>query len=80
MPVTNVDWLIAVVLAAILAGAHLWASRIAGLPQRTQDTLASLGGGVAVGYVFVHLMPELASGGKELSEANIVQFAPTPVA
>ena len=80
VPVTNVDWLIAVVLAAILAGAHLWASRVAGRPQRTQDTLASLGGGVAVGYVFVHLMPELASGGKELSEANIVPFAPTPVA
>jgi hypothetical protein len=39
-----------------------------------------MGGGVAVGYVFVHLMPELASGGKELSDADIVPFAPTPVA
>ena len=77
---TNIDWLIAIVLAASLAAAHLSASKVAGLKERTQDTLASLGGGVAVAYVFVHLMPELATGGKELSDANVVSFAPTPVA
>lgn len=77
---TNLDWLIAVILAVSLAVAHLTASKVAGLPQRTQDLLASVGGGVAIAYVFVHLMPELSTGGKELSDQHIVPFAPTPVA
>ncbi len=80
VPVTNLDWLIAIALAASLAVAHLTASKVAAWPQKTQDSLASVGGGVAIAYVFVHLMPELATGGKELSDANVVPFAPTPVA
>ena len=42
-------------------------------------SLASLGGGTAVAYIFVHLMPELAVGGKSLTELNIAKYTPTPI-
>lgn len=76
---TEAQWLIAAALAAALAAAHFFAYRVAKLPGRTQDVLASVGGGAAIAYVFVHLMPELALGGRELSELDITAFTPTPI-
>ncbi|MDC0277653.1 hypothetical protein OAK87_01615 [bacterium] len=41
---------------------------------------ASFGGGAGIAYVFVHLLPELASHGQALSEApGMESFAPTPI-
>jgi len=76
---TEAEWLIAAVLAAALAAAHFFAYRVSKLPDKTQDILASVGGGTAIAYVFVHLMPELALGGRELSELDITAFTPTPI-
>lgn len=76
---TGAEWAIAATLALALAASHFFAYRVSRMPDRTQDVLASVGGGAAIAYVFVHLMPELAIGGRELSELDITQFTPTPI-
>ena len=39
-----------------------------------------VGGGAGLAYVFVHLLPELASGGSELSDARgLIDYVPTPL-
>jgi hypothetical protein len=76
---TATEWVIAGALAGALVVVHLVAPRVARLPGVAQDRLASVGGGVAVAYVFVQLLPELAEGGRSLSDLPIADFAPTPV-
>ena len=76
---TESQWLIAAVLAVALAAAHFFAYRVSRFSDKTQDVLASVGGGAAIAYIFVHLMPELAIGGRELSELDIATFTPTPI-
>lgn len=73
------QWLIAGVLAVVLVIIHLIAPRVARMGDQTQLRLASIGGGVAVAYVFVQVMPELADGGRSLSDLQISDFAPTPI-
>lgn len=73
------EWSLAAGLAAVLIAVHLLAPIIARVTPSRQDRLASLGGGVAVAYVFVQLMPELAAGGETLSDTAIAEFAPTPI-
>ena len=73
------EWLAAGALALVLAAAHFFAYRVSRLSTRTQDVLASVGGGAAIAYIFVHLMPELAVGGRDLTELDIAQFTPTPI-
>ena len=73
------EWVIAGVLVASLIVVHLIAPWVARLPSRTQDRLASIGGGAAVAYVFVHLLPELAEGGKALTDLPLTDYAPTPL-
>ncbi len=79
MDMTAMEWTIAVGLAMTLVVVHLVAPRIARLPGLAQQRLASVGGGVAVAYVFVQLLPELAAGGRSLTELPIADFAPTPI-
>ena len=52
----------------IIASCHWYAVALAAQSDSQQQRLASLGGGAGLAYVFVHLLPELASGGSELSE------------
>lgn len=73
------QWIVAGVLALALVVVHLMASRVARLSGAAQARLASVGGGVAVAYVFVQLMPELAEGGRSLTELPISDYAPTPI-
>jgi hypothetical protein len=73
------QWVIAAALALVLVIVHLIAPWVARLPGSTQDRLASIGGGVAVAYVFVQLLPELAEGGRSLTDLPISDYAPTPV-
>ncbi len=46
--------------AALLAFAHLFAGRIVCLHGNPRSAWLSFGGGVAVAYAFVHLLPELS--------------------
>lgn len=73
------QWAIAATLALVLVIIHLIAPRVARMGGQVQQRLASVGGGVAVAYVFVQLMPELADGGRSLTDLDISDYAPTPI-
>jgi hypothetical protein len=72
VPGGTVDATTAVLLAlastAVLAALHLAAPHIRRLPLVPEHATASFAGGLAVSYVFLHLLPELAAGNKELGE------------
>jgi len=63
-------WAVAAALVSVLllAGLHLLAPRIRRLPGVPEYASASFAGGIAVAYVFLHLLPELADGNQELRE------------
>ena len=62
----------------IIASCHWYAVVLASQSDSQQQRWASLGGGAGLAYVFVHLLPELASGGSELSETiGMIPYAPT---
>ncbi len=74
------SWIIASFCVSVIAGSHWLAGVVAARPEHEQQRWASLGGGAGVAYVFLHLLPELAIGGKELSATPGMQtFASTPV-
>ncbi|MEP6464517.1 MAG: hypothetical protein ABJC62_14150, partial [Frankiaceae bacterium] len=52
--------------------------RIRTLPGIPERALGSFAGGLAVSYVFLHLLPELAEGNEAIGEAldNVVRPAP----
>ncbi len=70
--------LVSLGLAVLLAALHLAAPRLrrfAGLPERA---VASLAGGFAVAYVFLHLLPEMAAGNESIGEAlsDVITLTP----
>jgi hypothetical protein len=69
---SGLDASTAVVLALLstlaLAALHLAAPHIRGLPLVPEYATASFAGGLAVSYVFLHLLPELSEGNRELAE------------
>ena len=60
--------LLALASALALAALHLLAPAIRRLPFVPEHATASFAGGIAVSYVFLHLLPELAEGNEELRE------------
>jgi hypothetical protein len=70
--VGGVDTGTALVLAlfstVVLAALHLAAPRIRRIPGVPEHATASFAGGLAVSYVFLHLIPEVARGHQELQE------------
>ena len=73
-------WISSILCVLVIASAHWLASKIATRPDREQVRWASFGGGAGIAYVFVHLLPELASHGQALSKAPVMEtFAPTPI-
>ena len=74
-------WLVASLCVLAIGSCHWLASWVASRPEQQQQRLASVGGGAGLAYVFLHLLPELASGGSELSEARgLIDYVPTPLA
>ena len=65
---TSAAVLLALVSALVLAALHLAAPHIRRLPLVPEHATASFAGGLAVSYVFLHLLPELAEGNRELRE------------
>jgi hypothetical protein len=63
----------------ILAALHLLAPHIRRLPIVPEYATASFAGGLAVAYVFLHLLPELAEGNAELAEVLGDQGQRTPL-
>lgn len=56
-------WLTTLTAAAIFAAIHLWVGRLSFLNRVPRSRWLSFSGGVAVGYVFLHILPELAEHG-----------------
>lgn len=57
------------VAAAALALVHLAGARLVFLDRVPRPAVLSVGGGIAVAYVFVHLLPELGAEQARLSDA-----------
>ena len=73
-------WISSILCVMVIASSHWLASKVANRPNREQVRWASFGGGAGMAYVFVHLLPELASHGQALSDApGMETFAPTPI-
>ncbi len=52
----------------VLVGAHLGAPQLRRLSGRSEHVTASFAGGLAVAYVFLHLLPEVAHGNERFGE------------
>ena len=69
----------ALLIAVLLSGLHLAAPRIRRLPGVPERATGSFAGGLAVAYVFLHLLPEVAEGNEAVGEALGRVFRPTPL-
>lgn len=69
----------ALLIALLLAALHLAAPRIRTLPFVPERATGSFAGGLAVAYVFLHLLPEIAAGNKAVGEALADVVEPTPL-
>jgi hypothetical protein len=66
-------------LTLVLAALHLAAPHIRKLPFVPEQFTASFAGGLAVAYVFLHLLPEIATGNEAVGEALSDVLEPTPL-
>lgn len=69
----------ALLIAVLLAALHLAAPRIRKLPFVPETATGSFAGGLAVAYVFLHLLPELVEGNEAIGEALADVVEPTPL-
>lgn len=69
----------ALAIALVLAGLHLAAPRIRKLPMVPERATGSFAGGLAVAYVFLHLLPEIAAGDEKVGEELSDVLEPTPL-
>ena len=71
-------WILVSFCVLIIGSCHWLAGWISTRPDNEQIRWASLGGGAGLAYVFIHLLPELSSGGRTISNAVVTQsFVPT---
>ncbi len=68
----------AFVITLVLAALHVATPHIRRLPVVPERATGSFAGGIAVAYVFLHLLPELAAGNKAVGEAlhDVVRVTP----
>lgn len=66
-------------LTAVLAALHIFAGHLRRLPLVPEPAMASFAGGIAVAYVFLHLLPELAEGNERVGEVLADTVRPTPL-
>ena len=69
----------ALVITLLLMALHLAAPRLRGLPLVPERVTGSFAGGLAVAYVFLHLLPELVEGNEAVGEALSDVVEPTPL-
>ena len=62
-------WCLVIACVIAIGSCHWLASLISCQPESVQIRWASIGGGAGLGYLFVHLLPELTSGGDTISQA-----------
>lgn len=66
-------------IAVTLAALHLLAPHVRRLPGVPERATSSFAGGVAVAYVFLHLLPELSEGNEAIGEALGDRLEATPL-
>ncbi|MDG9706319.1 hypothetical protein [Streptomyces sp. DH37] len=66
-------------IAVLLAALHLAAPRVRKLPLVPERATGSFAGGLAVAYVFLHLLPEVAEGNEAVGELLSSALRPTPL-
>ena len=76
---TGESLLAALGISVVLAGLHLAAPRIRTLPLVPERVIGSFAGGLAIAYVFLHLLPEIAAGEEAVGEALSDVLRPTPL-
>jgi hypothetical protein len=69
----------ALLLTLALVVLHVAAPRVRRLPFVPERVTTSFAGGLAVAYVFLHLLPELAEGNRAIGEALSDVVEPTPL-
>lgn len=69
----------ALLIALVLAALHLAVPRIRRLPFVPEAATGSFAGGLAVAYVFLHLLPEIAAGNEAVGAALADVLRPTPL-
>jgi hypothetical protein len=69
----------ALVITVLLVALHLAAPRIRRLPLVPEAATGSFAGGLAVAYVFLHLLPEIAEGNEAIGEALSDVVHPSPL-
>jgi hypothetical protein len=62
-------------LAAAFCAIHLFIGRLRFLHVEPRSRWLSFAGGVAVAYVFMHMLPELGEHGRNLAEATVLNAA-----
>jgi len=71
-------WILVCLCVLVIASCHWLAVLISKKPPLQQQCWASFGGGAGLAYVFIHLLPELASGGRTISDAvGMQRYLPT---
>ncbi|GHA79316.1 hypothetical protein [Cognatilysobacter bugurensis] len=65
---------IALALALLLAFVHVFATHLVFLDRAPRSRWLSAASGLSVAYVFVHLLPEIASGHEALAEGRAAQW------
>ena len=69
----------ALAITIVLAGLHLGAQRIRKLPLVPETATGSFAGGLAVAYVFLHLVPEIVAGNEAIGDVLADAIDPTPL-
>ena len=62
-------WFLVIICVTSIGSCHWLASLISSQSKSIQIRWASIGGGAGLGYLFMHLFPELTSGGNTISQA-----------
>lgn len=62
-------WTLVALCLLAIGSCHWLAALLSQRPAQEQARWASFGGGAGLAYVFIHLLPELASGGRTITEA-----------
>ncbi|MFN8121370.1 MAG: hypothetical protein U0237_02965 [Thermoleophilia bacterium] len=70
---------LALLIAGALVAVHLAAPRMRRIPGVPERVVASAAGGIAVSYVFLHLLPELVEGNESIGRLLEDRVDPTPL-
>ncbi len=63
-------WFLDIVFVTLIGSCHWLIKTLSARPGALKTQLSSFGGGAAISYVFLHIFPEIAVGGAEISKAS----------